>query len=83
MEAEDVIVIFQENFENEDLKLRSILCVPDNEAAVTVAGVELILRPPAEVKQQCGGLEDVEEAPRGRVPEHHEASAVANHDLVK
>ena len=67
----------------EDLKLCSILCVPDNEAAVTVAGVELILRSPAEVKQQGGGLEDVEETPGGCVPEHHEACAVANHHLVK
>ena len=48
-----------------------------------MAGVELVLRPPAEVKQQRGGLEDVKEALGGCVPEHHEAGAVADHDLFK
>ena len=47
-----------------------------------MAGVELVLCSPAEAEQQRGGLEDVEQRPRGRVPEHHEASAVADHDLT-
>ena len=47
-----------------------------------MAGVELILCSPAEAEQQSGGLEDVEQRPRGRVPEHHEACAVTNHDLT-
>ena len=47
-----------------------------------MAGVELVLCPPAEAEQQRGGLEDVEQRPRGRVPEHHEARAVADHDLT-
>ena len=47
-----------------------------------MAGVELVLCPPAEAEQQRGGLEDVEQRPRGRVPEHHEARAVADYDLT-
>ena len=47
-----------------------------------MAGVKLILCPPAEAQQQSGGLEDVEQRPGGRVPEHHKASAVTNHDLT-
>ena len=65
-----------------DLKLGPVLRVPGCEAPVSVAGVELILRPPAEVTQQRRGLEDVEETPGGRVPEHHETRAVADDDLV-
>ena len=48
-----------------------------------MTGVELILRSPTEIIEQSIGLEDVEEALGGGVPEHHEASPVANHHLIR
>ena len=63
------------------LQLRTVLGVPGGEAAVAVAGVELVLGAPAEVGHLHRGLEDVEQGPGGRVSQHHEPRPVAHQHL--